>query len=117
MGKYSGLVLRYEGPSGCIFDRFVRLPDLLLQEFRRYLADFPRLQKAEAAASEVLVTEDEVYAALKHVNRNRLPGLDGLHYEVYLRLSHMFVPILMNVFNNWFAHEAVPIGLTKRVIT
>ena len=31
-------------------DRFARCPDLLLQEFRSYLADFPRLGAVEAAS-------------------------------------------------------------------
>ena len=33
-------------------DRFDRCPDLPLQEFRSYLADFPRLGTAEAAGCE-----------------------------------------------------------------
>ena len=35
-------------------DRFARLPDLPLQEFRSYLADLPHLLKAEAAGCEGL---------------------------------------------------------------
>ena len=46
-------------------DRFARLPDLPLQEFRRYLADLLRLQEAEVAACEELITECEVRDALK----------------------------------------------------
>ena len=97
-------------------DRFARLPDLL-QEFRRYLLDFPRLQEAEAAACERLVTECEVRDALKQVSLNKSPGLDGLLDEEYLRMPHMFVPILTNVFNHWFAQGATPSSITKRVIT
>ena len=46
-------------------DRFGRSPDLLAQEFRSYLADFPCLREAEAASRESLVTECEVRDALK----------------------------------------------------
>ena len=74
-------------------DRFARCPDVPLQKFRSYLAGFPHLGVAEAASCEGVVTECEVRDALKQVGLNKLPGLDGLPYEVYLRLSHIFVPI------------------------
>ena len=67
-------------------DRFARLLDLPIQEFRKYLADFPRLQEAEAAGCEELVTECEVRDALKQVGLNKSQGLDGLPYEVYSAL-------------------------------
>ena len=95
-------------------DRFARCTDLPLREFRSYLADFPRLG---AASCEGVVTECEVRDALKLVGLNKLPGLDGLPYEVYLRVSHMFVPILTDMFNHWFAQGAIPGSVTKGVIT
>ena len=81
-------------------------PDLQVQEFRNYLADFPRLGEAEAASCKGVVTECEV-SALKQVGLNKSPGLDGLPYEVYLRRSHTFVPILTDVFNHWFAKGVI----------
>ena len=98
-------------------DRFARCLDLPLQEFRSYLADFPRLGTAEAARCEGLITECEVRDALKLVGFNKSPGLDGLPHEVYLRLPHMFVPIQTDMFNHWFALEAIPGSVTKGVIT
>ena len=98
-------------------DRFARCLDLPIREFRSYLADFPRLGAAEAASCEGVVTECEVRDALKQVGLNKSPGLDGLPYEVYLRMSHMFVPILTDVFNHWFAQGAIPGCVTKGVIT
>ena len=53
-----------------------------------------------------MVTECEVRDALKQVSLNESPGLDGLPYEVYLRMSHMFVPILTDMFNHCFAQGA-----------
>ena len=35
-------------------------------------------------------------------------GIDGLPYEIYLRLSYIFMPILTDVFNHWFAQGAIP---------
>ncbi len=93
-------------------DRFARCPDLPLQEFRSYLAG-----AAGTASCEVVVTECEVRDALKQVGLNKSPGLDGLPYEVYLRMSHMFVPILTDMFNHWFAQGAIPGSVIKGVIT
>ena len=98
-------------------DRFARCTDLPLREFRSYLADFPRLGVAEAGSCEGVVTECEVRDALKQVGLNKSPGLDGLPYKVYLRMSHMFVPILTDMFNHWFAQGANPGSVTKGVIT
>ena len=98
-------------------DRFARCPDLPVQEFRSYLADFPRLLEAEAASCEGLFTECEIRDALKQVSLKKSPGLDGLPYEVYLRLPHMFVLILTDVFKHWFAQGAIPDSVTKGVIT
>ena len=92
-------------------DRFALCPDLQVQEFRNFLADLL------AASSVGVATEYEVRSALKQVGLNKSPGLDGLPYEVYLRMSHMFVPILTNVFNHWFAQGAIPGSITKGVIT
>ena len=38
-------------------------------------------------------------------------------YEVYLRLPHIFVSTLTDMFNHWFAQGAIPGSLTKGVIT
>ena len=64
-----------------------------------------------------MVTECKVCSALKQVGLNKSPRLDGLPYEVYLRMSHMFVPILTDVFNHWFTQGAIPGSITKGVIT
>ena len=95
-------------------DRFAHCPDLPLPEFRSYLTDFPRHGAAEAVSCEGVVTECEVRDALKQVGLNKSPGLDDLPNEVYLR---MFVPILTDMFNHWFAQGAIPGSITKGMIT
>ena len=84
-------------------DRFAHCTDIPLWEFLSYLADFPHLGAAEAASCEGVVTECEVPDALKQVGLNKSLGLDGLPYEVYWRMSYIFVPILTDMFNHWFA--------------
>ena len=64
-----------------------------------------------------MVTESEVCDALKQLGLNKSPGLDGLPYKVYLKMSHMFVPILRDVFNHWFAQGAIPGSIAKDVIS
>ena len=59
----------------------------------------------------------KVCDALKQVSLSKSPGRDGLPYEVYLRLLHMFVPILMDMFNCWFGQGAIPGNVTKGMIT
>ena len=98
-------------------NRFTKEPGLRTDEFRSYLADFPRLSPTEAAGCEGEITESDVHSALKKVGRGKSPGLDGLPYELYLRLSHIFVPILTVVFNNWFRQGSVPRRITRGVIT
>ena len=94
-------------------DCFARCPDLPIQKFCNYLADFLRLGAAEAASCEGLVTECEVRNMLKQVGLNKSPGLDGLPYEG----CRTFVPILTDVFNRWFTQGAIPGSITKGVIT
>ena len=65
-----------KSPDGHFRDRFACCPDLPVQEFRSYSADFLCLQEAEAASCEGLVTECEVRDALKQVGLNKSP--DGL---------------------------------------
>ena len=64
-----------------------------------------------------MITECEVRDALKQVGLNKSPGLDGLPHEVYLRLPHILVPILTDMFYHWFAQGAIPGSVTKGVIT
>ena len=93
--------------------RFARWTDLPLREFRSYLADFQRLGVAEAASCEGVVTECEVRDALKQVGLNKSPGLDALPYELYLRMSHMFVPILTDIFNHGSHREPSLVALPR----
>ena len=111
-------VVRYVMPFGRTFG--VALPAALISRsgsFVAILPTSPALGPAEAAGCEGVVTECEVRDALKQVGLNKSPGLDGLPYEVYLRMSHMFVPILTDMFNHWFAQGAIPGSVTKGVIT
>ena len=73
---------------------FTRKPGLSSAQFDTYLANFPRLSATEVAGCEGHIKEDEIQEALKSVGLDKSLGINGLPYEVYLRLSHMFVPLL-----------------------
>ena len=105
-----------EGFRGQFEDLFTatELPEELWGD---YLADFPRLGENEAASCEGIVTEAEVIRALRQVKPGKAPGLDGLPYELYLRQSHLFVPILTGLYNHWFSLGHIPDQVTKGVIT
>jgi len=127
--RYIGSVVTPDGQTLCagrkmreafrahFQERFTRLPNLQVLEMHYYLADFPHLREAKAASCEGRITDSEVQDALKQVGLNKAPGLDGLPYELYLRMSHIFVPILTDVFNNWFTLGRIPKRITKGVIT
>ena len=68
------------------------------------------------ASCEEIITDSEIRDALKQVGLNKLPGLDGLPYEVYLKLSLMFVLIPTDAFSNWFPQGEIPRHVTKGVI-
>lgn len=54
--------------------------------------------------------------ALKRVGSVKSAGLDGLPHELYLSLSHIFVPILTVVFSNWFQQGFIVDGISMSVI-
>ena len=112
MGACCGRVVR----CTTLFERISVIALPAVPEFRSYLADVPHLSAAKPTGCEVVVIEREVRNALKQVSLNKSPRLDGWPYVVYLRLSHMFVPILTYMFNHWFAQGDDPGSVTKGVI-
>ena len=93
-----------------------REPGLSSAQFDAYLADFPRLEATEAAGCEGPITEVEIRQALRTVGTDKTPGIDGLPYEVYLRLSHMFVPLLATIYNNWLRQGTIPQRFTRGIV-
>ena len=91
--------------------------DLTVSNFDSYLAGSPCLDEATAASCEGVVTEEEVKIAMSQVSNSTSPGLDGLPYEIYKSLSHLFIPILTQLYNHWFTLGHIPSQVTKGVIT
>ena len=60
--------------------------------------------------------EDEVWETLKSVGLDKSPGINGLPYEVYLRLLHMFVPLLTTIYNNWMRQGSIPRRFTRSIV-
>ena len=95
---------------------FTREPELSGAQFDTYRADFPRLSVTEAAACEGCITEDEVRQAVKSVGLDKSPGIDGLPYETYLRLSHMFFPLLATIYNNRMRQGSIARRFTRGIV-
>lgn len=62
---------------------------------------FPCLEATEAAGYKGRIIEEKIWEALKKVGKDKIPGIQGLPYEVYLRLSPRFVPLLKILFKLW----------------
>ena len=88
---------------------FACCPYFPVQEFCSYRANFLHLWEAEAASCEGFVTEAGW--------PQQITQTWFTLFTQYLRLPHMFVPILMDIFNHWFAQRAIPGSITKCVIT
>ena len=95
---------------------FTREPGLSSAQFDTYLADCPRLSATEAARCEGRIKEEEIWEALKSVGLDKSPGIDGLPYEVYLRLSRMFVSLLATIYNNWMRQGSIPRRFTRGIV-
>ena len=57
-----------------------------------------------------------VRQALKTVGTDKSPGIDGLPYEVYLRLSPMFFPSLTTIYNNLMKQGTIPQCFIKGIV-
>ena len=95
---------------------FTREPGLSSALFDTYHTDFPRLLVAEAAGCESCITEDDIQKAMNSVGSDKSPGIDGLPYEVYLRLSHMFAPLLATIYNNWMRQSSIPRRFNRGIV-
>ena len=95
---------------------FTGEPGLSSAQFDTYLADFPCLSVTEAAGCEGCIKEEEIREALKSFGLDKSPGIDGLPYEVYLRLSHMFVPLLATIYDNWMRQGTIPRRFTRGIV-
>lgn len=51
---------------------------------------------------EGMITKEEVFAALKSMDSNKSPGLDGLSKEFYIAFWDLFGDILTNIYNSSF---------------
>ena len=79
---------------------FTREPGLGSAQFDTYLV----------AGCEGRIKEEEIRDALKSVGLDKSPGIDGL------RLSHMFVPLLATIYNNWMRQGTIPRRFTRGIV-
>jgi exonuclease III len=75
--------------------------------------DFPAVNIDEL---DKPIDESEVTEAIKNLNRNKSPGLDGLPSEIFIDCSEILVPYITNMFNYIFDNECYPEAWTKGII-
>ena len=56
--------------------------------------------------------EEEIQQALKMVRKDKSLRID----EVYLRLSHMFVPFLVTIYNKWMKQVTIPLHFIRGIV-
>lgn len=72
---------------------FTREPKLGSAQFDTHFTDFPRFETTKKAWGEGTLIKAEIWKALKQIGRDKIHGLP---YEVHLRQSPLFVPLLLN---------------------
>ena len=110
MGACCDRIARYAMPFGRTF--VISLPAVLISHFRSFAAILLTSSALGRLAARVWLLN-----AMSVMRWRRLASTNRQGYEVYLRLPHMFVPILTDMFNHWFAQGAIPGSVTKGVIT
>ena len=101
----------------CYFEKlFPKVSWLSSAEFDTYLADFPRFAVTEATGCECCITKKEIWQALKTIGKDKSSGIDGLPNEVHLWLSHMLVPLLAMIYNNWMKLGFIPRSFTSSIV-
>ena len=62
------------------------------------------------------ITETEVSLAIKRLNPDSAPGLDGLTSNFYKAHSDFFIPYLCSIYNQVFSEKRVPVSFQKAVV-
>ena len=93
---------------------FTREPRSSSAQFKAYLFNLFWL---EAVGCERHIIEDEIWKILKTAGTDETPGIDGLPYKVWLRLSHEFVPLLVTVYNNWMKQGTISKHVTRGIVS
>ena len=91
-------------------------PDWALLSSMPILSTSLTLQWLKWRGCEGHIMENEVREALKLVGLDKSPRINGLPYEVYLRLSHMFITLLATIYNNWMRQGSMPRHFTRAIV-
>ena len=90
---------------------------LLSQNPEHYLADIPKIQTPLLTQDDSpFVNEEEVSAAIDHLNKHSSPGYDGLTATLYKTFQKELTPILCQLFNNIFLRRELPPSHTLAII-
>ena len=82
-------------------------PMTITEEERQLLRDFEDLHPP-SATPPAQFTMEELATALKALNKNEAPGLDGTRHELLLLLDYVGETKLLRMFNRCFTQTQVP---------
>lgn len=55
--------------------------------------------------------------AMANCSADKVPGLDGLPYELYKIIPYLFGHLLANIFMNWKQNDFIPRSVHQSVVT
>ena len=74
------------------------------------------LSDDEKETCEGEISLAECTQAMRHIKKNKSPGLDGLTIEFYEKFWSLLGPIIVNVYNNSYDNEILPKSLRTSVM-
>lgn len=83
-----------------------------------FLSDVPQLNETDKELCEGPISVGECNAALKLMQNDKSPGLDGLPKEFYIQFFYLFGPSFVNVVNNcMFVNKCLGSSQRQGIIT
>ena len=81
------------------------------------LKNIPTLDPADSETCDLPISIEELDQAVKQLNKNKTPGLDGLTSEFYLCFWPMLKNDLFQVLQKSIQHQSLPTSCRRAVIT
>lgn len=86
-------------------------------DFNVYLNSLPRLSVIEAESCKRTITAMEVQEMVKRCMSNRLPGLNGLSYKLYISMPDLFGGLMADICCKWQQNGGIPTFACRGTVT
>lgn len=81
------------------------------------LADLLCLSERDAERYQRPITPEKVIKAMADCGTGKVPGLDGLPYELYKSMPNFFEPLQAEVYTNWQQNGFIPRSARRGEVT